>query len=684
MAESADNQWIPLEPRFGRSRKSRELFLGYAHVLRQLANRCSKGTEYREKRKNFLALQQKTRREHWPALAASGLLLSDLAEQGWGIRIRSGQVEVQQSAIVEVDVEREKTIIRRQELIKRDAQLAKETVRQFIQSMEQRRMFRDEFVSIFSLMRNGKELASQLSRIARKSSNGNGQTLFEAIDPYIEFVNDRVCCQFTGMRLKDIWRYFRYTWTNQYTNVPGRTMMLIIRDAAAEYHPIIGIAAISSPIMQLRKRDQWIGWDPDSILEDIRSRPNTSIAKWLVEIVHVGVKELYIADFISDGVLTRYSLEHPNEEIIKRLMKEGKYHRDAHHRFSRSNDHAELKRTENASPGVWKKMARTHLFRSKRAYSLASLLQARTVLNKIFGDQPTGSKLAKLIETSAGQKAVRIIAKKAKADRVGVAMADISVCGAVAPYNILLGGKLVSMLATSPEVVREYQRRYGNAESRIASSMAGRPIIRPANLVYLGTTSLYGTHSSQYNRINIPGECVGSISGADIRFHRLGKSEAFGTSQFSDETVQALVSLVQHSKGGQRVNSIFGEGASPKLRKVKEGLEVLGLPSDRLLKHGRNRIVYGVPLVTNAMKYLLGRDKRPRYIISKGARDATKNISEWWAARWLQRRIQNHSVLANVATHTMVHPISHGARVFLVQRNESEDTFGTELHSYHE
>jgi hypothetical protein len=30
----------------------------------------------------------------------------------------------------------------------------------------------------------------------------------------------------------DIWRYFRHTWTYQYTIVPGWTMMFLVRDQA--------------------------------------------------------------------------------------------------------------------------------------------------------------------------------------------------------------------------------------------------------------------------------------------------------------------------------------------------------------------------------------------------------------------------------------------------------------------
>ena len=74
-----------------------------------------------------------------------------------------------------------------------------------------------------------------------------------------------------------------------------------------------------------------------------------------------------------------------------------------------------------------------------------------------LGDRPTRSKLAELAATERGSDAIRKMLKKAKADRVGIAVADITVCGAVQPYNAILGGKLVAMLATSPEVVVEYR-----------------------------------------------------------------------------------------------------------------------------------------------------------------------------------------------------------------------------------
>ncbi|MEP7349765.1 MAG: Druantia anti-phage system protein DruA [Sphingorhabdus sp.] len=37
---------------------------------------------------------------------------------------------------------------------------------------------------------------------------------------------------------------------------------------------------------------------------------------------------------------------------------------------------------------------------------------------------------------------------------------DVSICGAVAPYNELLGGKLVALLLASKEIREYYSERY--------------------------------------------------------------------------------------------------------------------------------------------------------------------------------------------------------------------------------
>jgi len=658
--EPAEPTWTELKPPL--RKRSREAFVEHARVLSKSRSDDDTNERLERVRTAFVANVTPSRTSDKQALLAAGLLITDLAAQGWALRVRRGRVEVRPPVVLNGDRAAEKARVRSQELVKRDAQLRKPSVRRFLNAMEKNRLHAGRFVSIFSLMRDGRELANGLRGARAHHNNGWADALSELIDPYIEFVtSEAATCPHTGLRLMDVWRYFRHTWSNQHTSVPGRTMLFLVRDRAAKDHPIMGIGALSSPIMQIRERDSWIGWHSDTFLAHVRATPTSEIAKWLVDVVDQAIAEIYVDDLLEDEVLSRRDISAPSDTVISRLFAEAAKQRRAHHRYSRARD-LKRKRDDSSGDAYWVAQARTHLFRSKRALALATQLRARSVLRKAFGAKPTAKKLAAMAATGNGSDAIRHILKKAKGDRVGIAVADITVCGAVQPYNALLGGKLAAMLAASPELVLEYRRRYRGAESEIASSVAGRSIVRAPNLVLLGTTSLYGVGSSQYNRIKIPAEHIGGTKGDFLRFEELGRSEAFGTSHYSEETVAALVTLVQQANA-ERVNSVFGEGASPKLRKVRHALELLNLPTELLLRHHRPRVLYAVSLIRNLRDYLIGLDKKPRYFVPLDSAATTSKIGAWWRERWLRNRIMSDDVLAEVSRHTRIVPITHGARV---------------------
>ena len=605
-----------------------------------------------------------------PRIEAAARVIADLARQGWTLRVRAGEIKALPPPTDALDRGGEKERVRRQELLKRDEQLLQPAVRKFIDQTERPRPVRGELVSIFSLMRDGRELADKLANARSLDGTQREDALKAAVDPYLEFVTSEGRCAFTGIPLQDVWRYFRHTWTNQYTSVPGRTMQFLVRDRAARFHPVIGIGALSSPIVQIDERDRWIGWHREVFLTKLEQSPSAEYAEWLVRTVDTAIGEIYLDDLLRDEVLTADALRQPNQALLERLVKESADQRRRHHRHVQAQEFKTSAVETDGSP--WRARARTHLFRSKRCLGLAELLRARMVLRAHLGVNPTSDGLRALLGDPAGRDVIARVLRKAKADRVGIAMADLTVCGAVPPYNAILGGKLVCMLAVCPDVVAEYRRRYGHAQSEIASATAGRPIVRPAQLVFVGTTSLYGVGSSQYNRVRIPADRLGGCPGDEIRFLELGKSESFGTSQFSADTVGALVRLVQQSKNGQRVNSIFGEGVSPKLRKVREGLAELNLPAGRLLQHGRSRIVYGVPLARNAGRFLIGLDDEPAWIVSPENHHAREHVAAWWRQRWLWKRIERADVLVQVRLHTLSRPIRHGARVRLPVSDDGE------------
>lgn len=680
MSSATRSRWLQLQPPLSSTGRSVAIFVSFATKLARIPSRS--GYEDRdlaldELLKTALAAVGSAVIDDRAVLNAAARVLCDLARQRWRIRVRCNRVQVCPSAELHTDPVAEKERVRRQELIKRDEQLKQPAVRRFVQEMERQRLHGDSFISIFSLMRDGRDLASALRGARKLAVSERASALRAVIDPYLQFVTEDARCEFTGLPLQDIWRYFRHTWVTQYSSTPGRTLAFLVRDRAAAFHPVIGIAAIGSPIVQIKERDAWIGWHPTTFLERASQAPSPQLAYWLRRVVTNAVAEIFTHDFVEEDLVAIAELRQPTLKTLERLHAYGREQRRLHHRYVRAQDHKgkDGRDRDRHSDGFWLKKADTHLFRSKRAVALAQLLRARLAIDRYLSPSPTSIEVAALLATREGKKAVQAILRKARADRVGIAMADITVCGAIQPYNALLGGKLIAMLATSPEVIAAYRQRYDTAESQIASSMAARPIVRPATLVFLGTTSLYGVGSSQYNRIRISAQRLGGRVGEEIRFLELGRSQAFGTSQYSSRTIAALMDLVHQANGGQRVNSIFGEGVSPKLRKVRMGLEILQFSPEHLLRHGRRRIVYGVTVARNAREVLLGMEDNPDYLFSYWGPEATNATADWWRERWLSRRIEEERVLCQVETHTLVRPVQHGARVNLPRETVDQMVF---------
>ena len=579
-----------------------------------------------------------------PTLAAAAHTLVDLVEQGWSLTVyRHGPLLA--PPLSQPDPDLEKARIRRQEHLRRDPQLRKPSVRRFVQGMEKPHEHRGQMVSIFNLMRDGRELADALET---ESDPGH------VIRPYIQVV-DGSKCDLTGFALHDIWRYFRHTWSNAYFTVPGRSMPILIRDATTEHHAVIGLAAISSPVVQIAERDQWMGWDTDTFLEAVRADPTAEIATWLARRINAQLSEIHLDDLLRDAVIQPTDLQHPTRQAIALLRADAERHRQKHHR-------APLREVRQIEHGSWKERAQTPLFRSKRSSALADTLEGAAALWPYLRPTPTAQGLREALEDTKARTQIRRLLRRARGERVGTVIADLTVCGAIAPYNALAAGKLVGALAVSPKVIAAYRAKYARP-SEIASSIAGRPIERESRLSFISTTSLYGSGSSQYNRLRWPAEVMGGPKGDQISFQELGRSRSFGTSQFTDVTVEALVRLSQLKGATVRVNSLFGEGVSPRLRKVRLGLAALGWPTNELLKHGRERLLYGVRLVENLRDYSLGIDADPTYLVDVDRTDGDMAVANWWFERWGRRRAGQEAVRESMRAHRLVRPLRHAARV---------------------
>lgn len=295
------------------------------------------------------------------------------------------------------------------------------------------------------------------------------------------------------------------------------------------------------------------------------------------------------------------------------------------------------------------------LFVRKRAEGMSNLLFAKQALRSVNFSSPQEA-FSALFRSKTGQRAIDIALTEFRKAGLSSQVADVSICGAVHPYNVLLGGKLVALMLTSQDVRDAYRARYGGQVSVIASQMAGRAISKSAELRILTTTSLYGVGSSQYNRLVLNKKDHAELP-FDIRWGTIGKSltGGFGTLHLSGETTQALRSMAIARHDARRVNNRFGEGTSPRLRQIREGLDALGLKSDEILHHANPRIFYGCELNPGARASLLGLSG-----FTEGAASSTA-IANAWRNRWLKARIGREETLQELAK---LGPISVRASLF--------------------
>lgn len=599
------------------------------------------------------------------ALSFASSVTIDMVAQGWELSARRNKILLRAPSTSGASPNDLKERVRQGHLLERDAQLRIHSVRDFVAKMETRRLTPKGWTSIFSLMRDGRELADKLRLVAMEpEGNKKAEYLRRTISPYLQAVEAGVKCELTGMYLTDIWRYFRHTWVSSYKSLPGRSMMVLIRDAAAPFHPVIGIAALGSSMAQQSLRDRWIGWESDTFIQSLRSNPTAEMAQWMRASIDRLIRSIYAEDFLRARLVKKTELRTPTKATIDKLRQYANRAMIAHRQNPEAANHKNT--TVSRNRPNWLLQAKTALFRSKRANTLARILEIRLAFTEAGASRRRAEAVTAIIASPKARSALKQLVRLVKAEHVGVDMMDIIVCGAIPPYNALLGGKLVCTLLCSPEIVNFYRSRYAKHSSIIASSMNGKSVVRPPNLVLLATTSLYGVGSSQYNRLRIPVVEAGGKTHTNLEFLELGISRGYGSYHFSQATIDYLETMLGRAGNGRKVNSIFGEGVNPLMRKIRDGLNLVGLSGDELLRHGNARVVYAVSLASNFREVLIGVAATPKYLLPLSRATATtQKLAEFWRGRWLTNRIKNPEILEIVEKHTLAYPITHGARVTL-------------------
>ena len=193
---------------------------------------------------------------------------------------------------------------------------------------------------------------------------------------------------------------------------------------------------------------------------------------------------------------------------------------------------------------------------------------------------------------------------------------DAYVLGAVPPYNRLLGGKLVALLATSDEVREHFANRYAGRASGILG------LVRDPHLVLLTTAAAMG-RSSMLNRLNRDGEPI---------WERVGMTLGWGHFHLGNGHFEAMARFMREEAPGVFASYRFGGGPSWKLRVIRSCLRELGIPSTAL-RHGVRREVFAAGLGADWRDFLLGRCDNPGYH-DRPSRDLTA----FFRRRWLLPR----------------------------------------------
>lgn len=584
-------------------------------------------------------------------LRAVCLLVADLCEQGWQVSVDSDRITFQPPGISrhgEQSIDDIKVRVRATLQSARLRQLREPSVRQFLIRVERHTLRSGKRGSIFDLIDSGASLASALREIEDLPEDDRDAALKGIIDPVVEIAEAGAKCPDTGLPLIDIWRYFRHTWAHEYRSIPGRQMMVLIRNAARPGRPVMGIAMLASPVMRLAARDQWIGWLRDAAEARVRSGQWDARNFGLSLIRRVDAS---IAAVRWDDLASAAEIADPGETVALRLEQKAAgaaFARDQQlrefyqaHREAGGQMRPHRGELKSAQPDSdWRAASEDLLFVRKRAEILAQLLFAKTTLHGAKITSDAGAAVDGLFTSKSGQRAIDIALTEFRKAGLSSEVADVSICGAVHPYNELLGGKLVALLLASAEVRDAYAKRYGGQTSVIASQMAGRAVSKSADLKLLTTTSLYGVGSSQYNRLVLRAQDHPGLP-HDIKWGAIGKSltGGFGTLHLGGETAQALRSMAMSRHDARRVNNRFGEGTSPRLRQIREGLDALGLKSDAILHHATPRIFYGCELSPSSRMALLDLD-------DAGATYANaSDIGAAWRRRWVSNRARREETL---------------------------------------
>lgn len=189
---------------------------------------------------------------------------------------------------------------------------------------------------------------------------------------------------------------------------------------------------------------------------------------------------------------------------------------------------------------------------------------------------------------------------------------DGYVIGSVPPYNMILGGKLISSLLFSNQIRKDFYKKYCGKKSLIL----GRT--HTGELALITTLSALGK-SAMYDRIQLPNK---------QKFISIGYSHGYGEFHFNGAVYKRMKKLAYAYKPPSYKKEEWGIGYRNKREVVYKALQVLNIPRN-YCKHGVKRELFLAPLAKN-YKHVLSQNKKPDYY-----NITVEEITNFMKKRWV-------------------------------------------------
>lgn len=174
-------------------------------------------------------------------------------------------------------------------------------------------------------------------------------------------------------------------------------------------------------------------------------------------------------------------------------------------------------------------------------------------------------------------------------------------------YNFL-GGKLIAMMATSPDIRQYWERKYNDV------------------LVGVHTTSLYGINS-QY--LGLP------------HYKTLGETTGKISIKPDDEVYEPMHHFIKRTYPDWYQENVGNGKSSPKQRVLSKIFKECGISGTKY-HHGYKRGVYFAQMYENGNEFLRSEIDESELVMKKKFEEGVDYISKWWKNKAIKRYTKLH------------------------------------------